>query len=169
MKLRRCFHASSPSSEDFTRVDNCLRNIKNKISAQSGVSDFLEYENGSIAFSGTKDNPELFFDLSIVKSEGKFHLYADIDDEVSWYEWDYESQEEFENEIVKYISPMINRTIKTVTEKKKHKYLRYARYYLSDNDEWILIDEDIIDSFIVKLFLFKDSLKEDINEYHLGK
>ena len=169
MKSLRSFHSSKPSGEDFTRVDNCLCSIKNKISEQSGVSDFLEYENGGIAFSGTRDKPELFFNLSILKSEGKFHLSADIDDEISWYEWNYESQEEFENEIVKYIAPMINRTIKTVTEKKKHKYLRYARYYLSDNNEWILIDEDIIDSFIVKLFLFKDSLKEDINEYHLGK
>lgn len=167
MKLLRSFRSSNPSGEDWTRVDNCLCNIKNKISEQSGVSDFLEYENGCVAFSGTKDKPELFFDLSILKSEGKFHLYADIDDEVSWYEWDFESQEEFENEIVKYIAPLINRTIKTVTEKKKHKYLKHARYYLSDNGEWIFIDEDIIDIQIVRLFLFKDSIKEEIKEYRL--
>lgn len=167
MKLLRTFHSSNPSDEDLAKVDNCLCNIKNKISEQSGVSDFLEYENGCIAFSGNKDNPELFFDLDILKSEGKYNLYADIDDEVSWYEWDFKSLEQFENAIVEYIAPLINRTIKTVTEKKKHKYLRYARYYLSDNNEWILIDENIVDYLIIRLFLFKDSIKEEIKEYRL--
>lgn len=167
MKLFRSFSASNSTEDDLKRADNCLCNIKRKISEQSGVSDFLEYENGCVAFSGSRAKPELFLDVSIVKSEGKFHLYADIDDEVSWHEWDYESQEEFENEIVKYIAPMINRTIKTVTEKKKHKYLRYARYYLSDNNEWIFIDEDITDIRFVRLFLFKDSIKEEIKEYRL--
>lgn len=169
MKLFRSFHASNQNDEALKRADDCFCNIKRKVSEKSGISNFLEYDNRCVAFSGSRDKPELFFDLSIVKSEGKFYLYADIDDEVTWEEWNFDSQEEFENEIVRYIAPLINRTIKTVTEKKKHKYLRYARYYLSDNNEWILIDEDKIDSVFTKLFLFKDSLKEDIKEYRLEK
>ena len=167
IKLLRSFYSSKPNDEDTERANRCLCNIKDKISKQCGVSNFIEFENGCIAFSGTKDNPDLFLSLSVIKSNGKFALHADIDDDVSWYEWDFNSQQEFENDIANYIAPLVNRTIKTVTEKKKHKYIRFARYYLSDNSEWVLINEDIVNSPIVRLFLFKDSIKEETKEYHL--
>ncbi len=79
--------------------------------------DFIE-KDGWIAFSGSFQNPELLLTLSIMKTDGKHYLYADIDDEISWQEWDFENQEDFENAIVEYISPLVNRTIITVTEKK---------------------------------------------------
>lgn len=102
-----------------------------------------------------------------MNSRGKLYLYADIDDEVSWQEWDFENQEDFENAVVEYIIPLVNRTIKTVTEKKRHKYIKVSHYYLNTNNEWILIDEEVIGNLFIRLFITKDSAKEEIKSYQI--
>ena len=150
----------------YKDLSNCYNNIKTKVSNNSGVANFIENKE-YIAFSGSAQKPNLILSLSIMKTQGEHYFYADLDDEISWQECDFNNQDEFENAIVEYISPLINRTIKTVTEKKKHKFIKTSRYYLSDNNKWILIDEEIVDYFFIKLFIFKDSIKEDIKVYQL--
>lgn len=162
----RFFYSSDLDENSNARMNSCYNNIKNKIAQKSGVSNFIE-KDGWIAFSGNVEAPELLLTISMMKSEGKLHLYADIDDETSWYEWDFDSQEDFENEIVSYIAPLINKTIKFTTEKKKHKYLRTARYFLSDNNEWVLIDQNTLDGLLIRLFISKDSVKEEIKTYKI--
>ncbi|MBQ8868351.1 MAG: hypothetical protein IJ027_01355 [Oscillospiraceae bacterium] len=162
----RFFYSSSLDDYSNTRIDNCYNNIKNKIAQKSGVSNFIE-KDGWIAFSGDTENPELLLTISITKSEGKLHLYADIDDDISWYEWDYENQEDFENEIVAHIAPLVNNTIKFITEKKKHKYIKTARYFLNNNNEWVLIDQNILNNWLFRLFITKDSIKEEIKTYQI--
>ncbi len=168
MSLLKTFHSSTPNDNDNTRMDACYKNIKFKITQQCGIADFIE-KDGWIAFSGSLEKPQLLLTLSIMKTDGKHYLYADIDDEISWQEWDFENQEDFENAVVEYVSPLINRTIKTVIEKKKHKYIKTSRYYLSDNNEWVLIDVDVADYTFLKLFITKNSIKEDIMVYQLCK
>lgn len=160
----RFFRGSTPSDDD-TRINNCYNNIKLKISNECGIADFIE-KDGWIAFSGSFEKVELLLTISLMKSGGTLYLYADIDDEVSWQEWDFDNQEDFENAIVEYIVPLVNRTIKTVTKKKKHKYIKVSRYYL-ENNEWILIDENVDDNFLIRLFITKDSTEEEIRSYHL--
>ena len=162
----RVFRNSVPDEDINVRMTACYDNIKIKIANQCGVSSFIE-KDGWIAFSGSPQKPELLLTISRTKTEGKYYLYADIDDEVSWQEWDFENQEDFEDAIVEYIAPLVNRTIKTVTEKKKHKYIKTSRYYLSNNNEWILIDEDIVDFLLIRLFIAKDSTKEEIKSYNI--
>lgn len=90
-----------------------------------------------------------------------------MDDEISWQEWDFENQEDFENAIVEYIAPLVNRKIKTVTETKRHTYIKTSRYYLDNNSEWILIDEDVMDGFLIRLFITKDSVKAELKSYQI--
>lgn len=160
----KTFNSSAHNDGINTRINTCYDNIKSKITNQCGTVDFIE-NNGWIAFSGSFQKPELLLTLSAMKTEGKHYLYADIDDEISWQEWDFENQEDFENAIVEYISLLINRTIKTVTEKKKHRYIKISRYYLNNNNEWILIDEDVIDFWLIRLFITKDSTREELKSY----
>ena len=35
----------------------------------------------------------------MMKSGGKLYLYADLDNRVSWQEWGFDSQDDFENAI----------------------------------------------------------------------
>lgn len=168
MKPFRLFHSSLPNQENMQRIENCYKNIKDKIKKNTYILNFIESDEGWIAFSGTENQPDLLLTLSIMKTEGKYYLYADLDDEISWQEWDFDNQTEFENEIVKYISPLINHTIKTITEKKKHKYVKTSRYYFNiKTKKWILIDENIINSSALRLFIIKNSFKEEIKKYHL--
>lgn len=160
MKL---FHNATNNDDINARINTCYNNIKSKITNRCGKIDFIE-ENGSIAFSGNAQNSELLLTLSIMKVEGKHYLYADLDDQISWQEWDFENQEDFENAITDYISLMINRTIKTVTEKKRHRYIKTSRYYLNNN-KWFFIDEDVVDSWLIRLFITKDSTKEEVKSY----
>lgn len=162
----RIFHSPTPNGDINARINACYDNIKAKITDKCGVSEFIE-KDGLIAFSGNSENPESVLTVSVMKSGSMLCLYADLDDEMSWQEWDYESQDEFENKIAEYISPLINRTIKTVTEKKRHKYIKISRYYSDKNDRWILIDEDIIDYLPIRLFITKDSVKEDLKSYQI--
>ncbi len=162
----RFFYSSTLDEDSNARMDSCYNNIKNKIAQKIGVSNFIE-KDGWIAFSGDIENPELLLTISIMKSDGKLNLCADIDDDVSWYEWDYENQEDFENEIVSYVAPLVNNTVKFTTEKKKHKYIRTSRYFLNDNNEWVLIDQNTLNNWLFRLFVAKDSIKEEIKTYQI--
>lgn len=162
----RVFHGARPNEDMKTRINACYNNIKLKIANQCRIVDVIE-KDGSIAFSGSSEKPELLLTISVMKTEGKFYLYADIDDEVSWQEWHFENQEDFENAIVEYISTLVNRTIKTVTEKKKHQCIKTSRYYLNNNNEWILIDEDVIEYLLIRLFITKDSTREEFKSYQI--
>ena len=162
----RVFHGARPNEDMKTRINACYNNIKLKIANQCRIVDVIE-KDGSIAFSGSSEKPEFLLTISVMKTEGKFYLYADIDDEVSWQEWRFENQEDFENAIVEYISTLVNRTIKTVTEKKKHQYIKTSRYYLNNNNEWILIDEDVIEYLLIRLFITKDSTREEFKSYQI--
>ena len=70
---------------------------------------------------------ELMLQISTQKYERKKYLYASLDDEVSWHEWDFGSIYEFENNIIEYIANRVNRTIKTVTEVSRECF-RMASY-----------------------------------------
>ena len=79
-----------------------------------------------------KDNMELMLEICTQKCDGKKYLYASLDDEVSWQEWDFDSLDEFENNIIEYIVNRVNRTIKTVIKKVKHKSYQETIYYLDE-------------------------------------
>ena len=146
----------------------CLDNIKKKIAEKIGISNFINLSETSAAFSGTIDNYDLYISLDTVKKRGKDYLCAYMEDHFEWYEWDYKSQNEFEEKIVEYFCEYINRTIKTVTETKRHKYVRVTEYYLDkEANEWILISDDKVSWLIMRPFIEEDSITEEIKEYHL--
>ena len=146
----------------------CLDNIKKKITGKIGISNFIDLDETSAAFSGTIDNYDLYISLDIVKKRGKDYLYAYMDDHFEWYEWDYGSQNEFEDKIIEYFCENINRTIKTITETKRHKYVRVTEYYLDkETNEWVLISDDKVSWLIMRPFIGEDSITEEIKEYHL--
>ena len=152
------------NENDDARINACYKNIKQKITELRGIDEFYE-ENEWVAFGGKPENPKLILTVTIILERGGHYLLADLDGRIFWQEWDYESVEEFENAIVNHIAPMIGRKIKTVTEKKRHKYVKISRYYLDDNEEWVLIDEVVFDYPQVRLFTFRSSRREDIRSY----
>ena len=148
----------------------CLANIKRKITQKTEISNFVELGETSAAFSGTVDNYDLYISLDVVKKRGKEYLYAYMEDHFEWYEWDYDSQSEFEDKIVEYFCTYINRTIKTITETKRHKYVRVTEYYLDkETNEWILMSDDKVTWLIMRPFIEADDITEEIKEYHLQK
>ena len=74
------------------------------------------------------------------KYDGQKYLYASVDDEVSWQEWDFDNIDEFIRNISEYISNRVNRTIKTVTE-VSNKSFRIASYYLNEDGEWVCFED----------------------------
>ena len=82
---------------------------------------------------------------------GEKYLYASVDDEISWQEYDFENLDEFENSIIMYIANRVNRTIKTITEVNNKKF-KETSYYLNGNDEWVCFEDfssnDMLVSFI---------------------
>ena len=148
----------------------CLENIKRKISEKIGISNFIDLDETSAAFSGTIDNYDLYISLDTVKKRGKDYLYAYMGDRFEWYEWEFKSQNEFEDKIVEYFCTYINRTIKTITETKRHKYVRVTEYYLDkETNEWILMSDDKVSWLIMRPFIEADDITEEIKEYHLQK
>lgn len=165
MEKQKTYHFSTTAAGDSARMQACFASIKEKVATLCGVDRFIE-KDGWVAFSGTAEKPALQLTLTTMKTGGKLYLYADVDDEISWQEWDYDSAAEFEDEIVSYIAPMVNRIVKIVTEKKKHTYMKISRYYL-DGGKWVLIDEETEDFRLLRMTILKDSYKETIREYRL--
>lgn len=160
------YNGFGQGGDDDARINACYKNIKSKITELRGIDDFYE-ENEWVAFGGKPENPKLVLTVTIILERGGHYLLADLDGRIFWQEWDYESVEEFENAIVNHIAPMIGRKIKTVTEKKRHKYVKVSRYYLAEgeNEEWVLIDEVVFDYPQVRLFTFRSSVREEIRSY----
>ena len=122
----------------------------------------------SAAFSGTIDNYDLYISLDTVKKRGKDYLYAYMEDHFEWYEWDYASQSEFEDRIVEHFCTYINRTIKTITETKKHRYIRVTEYYLNkETNDGVLMSDDKVSWWMMRPFIEEDSVTEEIKEYHI--
>ncbi len=144
----------------------CYERIRNRVAALCSVQKSIETDDG-IAFSGSREAPELLLTVSSVKTDGRYCLYADLDDEVSWQEWDFSDRTEFENDIAETIAVLVNRTVKTVTEQKKRKYLRRRRYYLNEQNEWVLMEEETLTMWWLRLFLRKDSVEEDVKVYRM--
>ena len=118
--------------------------------------------------SGTEENYDLYVSVGVYKKGKKEYFSVYMDDHFEWDEFDYDSQEEFEDSIVEYICERINRTIKTITETKKHKYVRVTEYYLDkETNEWVLMYDEKMSWLIARPFITEDSVTEEIKEYQI--
>ncbi len=146
----------------------CLENIKRKVAEKSGISRCVELNDTSAAFSGTADNYDLYVSIGVTQKRGRDYLYAYMEDHFEWYEWKYACQDEFENEIADYFCGYMNRTFKTVTETKHHKYVRVTEYYLDkQTNEWVLDYDKKVSWLIMRPFIEGDDITEEIKEYHI--
>lgn len=153
-------------------AERCMEEIIQKIARISGIDGCIRLDGGDVAFSGSKEKPELQLELSImsgVKKGGRLHfLYASLDDEISWQEWDFEKTEAFADAIAEHIGPLVEQTVKFVSETKKFRYVREAVYCLDQaTGEWIKQREETADYPLLRLFLWKDKRTEYIKTYHM--
>ena len=159
----RFFHATKTSKQDTERIILCLSHIKRIVSEKCGVSKFIDLDDTTAAFAGSENDMQLMLEISLQKSRGKKYLYASVDDNVSWQEWDYNDITDFEEDIAKYISDRVNKTIKTVI-KKDNNIVTTESYYLADSGEWISFESESIDSFFLSKII---KPTEIITSYHL--
>ena len=141
MSLFKYFHSTNICEEDINREKAFLTNIKESVSKKCGISKFIEYDDFTVAFAGSMDNMELLLEITTQKCNGKKYMYASIDDEVSWQEWDFDNLADFEKNIVEYIVNRVNKTIKTVVEISKNEF-RTISSYLDENGEWVCFEEE---------------------------
>ncbi len=140
MALFKFFRAAKSYEEDIQREKACITRIKHEVSQKCGIDNFIDIDDSTVAFSGTKSNMELLLEISTQKYDGQKYLYASVDDEVSWQEWDFDNIDEFIRNISEYISNRVNRTIKTVTE-VSNKNFRISSYYLNEDGEWVCFED----------------------------
>ncbi len=169
MALFKFFHATKTLEEDIQREKDCILRIKNAVSQKCGIDKFVDYDDFTVAFAGSKDNMELMLEICTQKCQGKKYLYASVDDEVSWQEWNFNNLDEFENNIIEYIANRVNRTVKTVIKKVKHKSYQETVYYLNnETNEWVLMEDDQTeDKFICFIAANKTETEETIKTYKL--
>lgn len=169
MSLFKFFHTTKMLEEDIQREKDCILRIKNAVSQKCGIDNFIDYDDFTVAFAGSKDNMELLLEICTQKCEGKKYLFASVDDEVSWQEWDFDNLNEFENNIIEYIANRVNRTIKTVIKKVKHKSYQETVYYLDkETNEWVLMEDDQTeDKFVCFIAANKSETTETIKTYKL--
>ena len=160
MALFKFFHKTKTHEEDAQREKDCITRIKQAVSQKRSIDNFIDYDDSTVAFAVSKDNMELMLEICTQKCEGRKYLYASVDDEVSWQEWDFNNLDEFENNIIDYIANRVNRTIKTVTE-VDNKNFRVTSYYLNDSGEWICFEDHSSDS---KWFCFVTAHLTESNE-----
>ena len=167
MGLLKFFHTTKISEDDSLREKACISRIKQAVSQRCGIDHFIDYDETTVAFAGTKENMELMLEISTQKSGGKNYLYASLDDEVSWFEWDFGNINEFETNIIDHIANRVNRTIKTVTEVSKECF-RMASYYLNDDGAWGCFAEDYSDKkWLCAIVSHLTESEETIKTYRL--
>lgn len=154
------FHATKTLEEDMQREKDCIARIKKAVSEKCGIHKFIDYNDFTVAFAGSKDNMALMLEITTQKCDGKKYLYASVDDEVSWQEWDFDNLAEFENSIIEHIANRVNRTIKTVIEVDSTN-CRISAYYMDENGEWVCFEGHNSDS---KCFCFITTLLTESSE-----
>lgn len=162
MAFLKFYHSTPAGNTELPRLEKTLENIKARI----GWANCIAVDAHSAAFSGSIDAPELLLELFVQKYDGKKYLYASLDNEVSWQEWDFSSQSDFESAICEHLIPRINRTIKTVTEYKKHQSLTISTYFL-DHGKWVLLESDFSDAPQIRPFITKNEIMESVKCYQL--
>ena len=169
MAFFKFFHATKTLEEDIQREKDCILRIKNAVSQKCGIDKFVDYDDFTVAFAGSKDNMELLLEICTQKYDGKKYLYASVDHEVSWQEWDFDNLDEFENNIIEHIANRVNRTVKTVIKKVKHKSYQETVYYLdNETNEWVLMEDDQTeDKFVCFIAANKTETEETIKTYKL--
>ena len=169
MRFLKFFHATHSNSEDAQRAVDCLQSITSVVSERTGIPNFLQDDTNSVAFSGSKDHMELHLTVYIQRMNRKNYLCASIDDEVSWNEWDFENQADFQNHIINYLANRVNQTVKTVIEKVRHQSYHISVYcWKQDTNEWLLVEEDSTDQPLVCLVAArKTETTETIKTYCL--
>lgn len=90
----------TPTPADRERAENSLRNIARKVTERNRDIVFSECEAGGIAFTCHNTGFTLVLDINITAAYGKPYLFADLNDTLSWQEWDFDTAEEFEADIV---------------------------------------------------------------------
>ena len=169
MGFFKFFHATQTFEEDIQREKDCVARIKQAVSQKCGIDNFIDYDESTVAFAGSKDNMELMLGVCTQKGSGKKYLYASVDDDVSWQEWDFDNLDEFENNIIEHIANRVNRTVKTVIKKVKHKSYQETVYYLDkETNEWVLMEDDQTeDKFVCFIAANKTETEETIKTYKL--
>jgi hypothetical protein len=146
----------------------CMERIKGKVAEKTGISRFVDLGETKAAFSGSVNDYDLYLSLDVAKRRGRNYLYAYMEDRLEWNGWEFDSQDDFENAIVEYLCTYINRTIKTVTETRRHKFIRVTEYYLDkETNQWVLMSDDKVSRLIVRPFIEDDGITEEITEYQL--
>ena len=170
MSLFKFFHTTKTYEEDIQKEKDCIARIKQAVSQKCGIDNVIEGDDFIVAFAGSKDNMELMLEICTQKCDGENCLYASVDDEVSWQEWDFDTLGEFENKIINYIANRVNRTIKTVIKKVKHKSYQETVYYLdNETNEWVLMEDDRTEDKLVCLMAAdKTETTETIKTYKLN-
>ena len=71
MALFKFFHATKTLEEDIQREKDCILRIKNAVSQKCGIDKFVDYDDFTVAFAGSKDNMELLLEICTQKYDGK--------------------------------------------------------------------------------------------------
>ena len=163
------FNKRKKYAEYFKSEKECIERIKNAVSEKIGIKKFVEYDDFTVAFSGNQDNMELMLELYTVVDETGHYLHANIDDEVIFDECEFDSLDAFEASIVKYLTSRINRTIKTIITKDRHKSHHKSVYaFDNESENWFLIeDEHTEDSLVCQYFADKTETVEILKTYKL--
>ena len=158
MKLFRLFRTAKAGHHTAARETACANDIRRMIKSLQNDVQYICCDDNAIAFSGTSKQPKLLLEISTQKSGGQKYLYASVDDETSWQEWDYDRYDEFVSDIARYIAARIGRTVKTVTEVSRSRF-RIASYCLEADGNWAVIENESTDNRLVCLvaFLFSKS------------
>ena len=58
MALFKLFHATKTLEEDIQREKDCLLRIKNAVSQKCGIDNFIDYDDFTVAFAGSKNEKQ---------------------------------------------------------------------------------------------------------------
>ncbi len=153
------------STEKAAQAAASRQRIADAITAATGVTGIPGPED-TLRFGGSAAHPLLVLCVFVVQSDGKEWLYADLDDEISWHEWDFPAVEALEEQVVATVVPMVDQVVKTVRETKRFQHLKIATYRQTDGG-WELIEEDVCRHPLIKLFLWKNRITETVTDYRL--
>lgn len=145
------------SASDAQRTEMESRNILQKITELAQCDRYLRLKDGTLAFSGTEENPDLLLFLAPQENGGFYYGVSVNEEECSYESSDYPSVQACSDEVAKFLAAFINHTAKFTRIQKRFSYIYdHFQAYDETSGQWQTISETLIDSFPVKCCLWKN-------------
>lgn len=144
-------------ANDIAKRLNETNNINFIAPTSEGVIEIPTKDKIFIQIGGGKSTSGNYIDVLLFYGE----------EEETIQSFNFDSYDDFINQVVSQVNDILNNQIKVVTYSQRHKCYGRKWMFLKGNSQWEIYQSFEFNGFFIRLFVRKDKYKENIYDFRL--